>query len=259
MLEQLKTLERQYAWQSLTVNGHEWRWLDTGGSGPAVILLPGSVGDGAMFVLTMLALEGKARVVAVTYPALAQPRALADGLVAVMDHLKLDRATIAGSSFAAYWAQFVALAYPERVKHLVIGNGFTDGGDLAANPLFDRDYVERVEPEVLHEQWLSRIRAAPSSPLQQLQAVMLAERQNPVNLHARFLGVVQSKPCPALPLPASAVTVLDCDDDPLIPPAARERLRNCYPDARHVSLASGGHYPHLLNPTEYQQLILSSV
>src|SRR5690606_27030373 len=124
--------------------------------------------------------------VAVTYPAISEPRALASGLVAVMDHLGLARATIVGSSFAAYWAQFVALDYPERVKHLVIGNGFTDGGDLADNPLFDREFVEHVEPEVLHEQWLSRVRAAPPSPLQQLQAVMLGERQSPVNLHARF-------------------------------------------------------------------------
>ena len=259
MLEQLRALEHKYAWQSLIVNGHEWRWLDSGGGGPAVILLPGSVGDGAMFALTMQALEGKVRVVAVTYPALARPQSLADGLVAVMDHLKLDRATIAGSSFAAYWAQFVALAYPEKVKHLIIGNGFTDGSDLADNPLFNREYVERVEPEILHEQWLSRVRAAPISPLQQLQEVMLAERQSPVNLHARFLGVVQSQACPPLPLPESAITVLDCDDDPLIPPVARERLRACYPNARHVSLESGGHYPHLLNPDAYQKLILSSV
>lgn len=259
MLEELKRLEQKYAWQDLTIEGHEWRWLDTGGDGPVVILLPGSVGDGAMFVLTLLALEGKVRMLAVTYPDTSQARTLAHGLSELMSHLGIAQATIVGSSFAAYWAQFMALDYPGKVKHLVIGNGFVDGSDLADNPLFNRSYVEQVAPEALHGQWLSRIRSAPSSGLQQLQALMLGERQSPANLHARFLGVVQSEACGPLPLPASAITVLDCEDDPLIPAAVRERLRRQYPDAKHVSLETGGHYPHLLNPEKYAELILASV
>jgi pimeloyl-ACP methyl ester carboxylesterase len=50
--------------------------------------------------------------------------------------------------------------------------------------------------------------------------------------------------------------VLDCDDDPLIPAVARDRLRNQYPRARHARLATGGHYPHVLNPQRYEGLLL---
>ena len=56
MQEMLDRLESRYAWSSLEVDGVEWRWLDTAGKGPAVVLLPGSVGDGAMFVRTLLSL-----------------------------------------------------------------------------------------------------------------------------------------------------------------------------------------------------------
>ncbi|NYT68235.1 alpha/beta fold hydrolase [Pusillimonas noertemannii] len=256
LLDKLADLESRHAWSTLATGGHEWRWLDTGGEGPPVVLLPGSVGDAAMFVLTLLSLGERLRLVAVTYPAESDPAALADGLAEVMDHIGLPAATVAGSSFAAYWAQYFALRHPQKVLSLVIGNGFTDGSDLADNPLFDRGYVEGIEPDALHAEWLGRIRSAPASELSQLQETMLAQRQSPRNLHARFLGVVRSTPCPALPIPASRITVLDCEDDPLIPPAARARLRARYPDALHVSLKRGGHYPHLLNPQDYEAALL---
>ncbi len=258
-LDALAQLESRYSWNTLEVDGHEWRWLDTASNGPAAILLPGSVGDGAMFVATLQALGERVRLIAMTYPAISDPVALARGLAQVMQHLQLDRATIVGSSFAAYWIQFFALHYPAQVQSLVIGNGFTDGSDLADNPLFNRAYVESIDSAALHAEWLGRVRSAPASDLQQLQETMLARRQSPDNLHARFLGVVQSKACPPLSLNPSSITILDCDDDPLIPAAARSRLRERYPDAHHVSLPHGGHYPHLLNPKAYEEQIMRCV
>jgi hypothetical protein len=73
-------LESRYAWSSLEVDGHTWRWLDTAAAGPAVVLLPGSVGDGAMFVRTLLSLGERLRLIAVTYPELSDPLQLAAGL-----------------------------------------------------------------------------------------------------------------------------------------------------------------------------------
>lgn len=256
MRELIDRLESRYAWSSLEVDGYTWRWLDTAAGGPPVVLLPGSVGDGAMFVRTLLSLGERLRLIAVTYPAIADPRQLAAGLKAVVDHLGLPPSVVVGSSFAAYWAQFFALAHPEHVRKLVIGNGFTDASDLAANPLFDPHWVAETPPGELHATWLGRVQAAPASPLQQLQKLMLAERQSPENLHARFVGVTRSHACPALPLRDDDIVVLDCDDDPLIPPPARERLRGRYPGARHARFSTGGHYPHLLNPDGYESLLL---
>jgi maspardin len=256
LLDTLQSVEKRHEWQSLVVDGHEWRWLDTAAAGPVAILLPGSVGDGAMFAPTLDAIGNQVRLVAVTYPAISEAGSLADGLAALMDHLAIESATVIGSSFAAWWAQFMALRHPGRVQALVIGNGFVEGKDLADNPLFDRDYVTSVSDEELHAQWLRRVEASPESPLQRLQQCMLATRQSPANLRARFVGVVNALPCPPLPLAPDAVTVLDCEDDPLIPPQVRERLRRRYPKSRHVTLASGGHYPHLLNSSAYESLLL---
>lgn len=256
MRELIDKLESRYAWSSLEVDGCTWRWLDTAAAGPAVVLLPGSVGDGAMFVRTLLSLGERLRLIAVTYPELADPKQLASGLKAVLDHLGLPASVVVGSSFAAYWAQFFALQYPEHVRKLVIGNGFTDASDLAANPLFDPQWIAQVPAQELHATWLGRVQSAPTTPLQQLQKLMLAERQSPENLRARFVGVTTAQACPPLPLPQQDIVVLDCEDDPLIPAPARERLRQRYPGARHARFATGGHYPHLLNPEGYESVLL---
>ncbi|MBA3476856.1 MAG: alpha/beta hydrolase [Lautropia sp.] len=256
LLEVLDAVERRYRWQSLVVDGHEWRWLDTATAGPVAILLPGSLGDAGMFAVTLSSLGEQARLIAVTYPAVSEPGALADGLAALMDHLAIEAAAVVGSSFAAWWSQYFALKYPRRVAALVIGNGFVEGKDLADNPLFDREQVSSISAQTLHGQWLERVRASPVTPLQQLQHHMLADRQSPASLMSRLLGVINALPCPPLTLPQRALTVLDCDDDPLIPLPVRERFRMQYPQARHVTLPSGGHYPHLLNSAAYEALLL---
>lgn len=256
IMAQLDELAPRFPPSSLFVDGLEWQWIDTAAAGPPVILLPGSAADAFMFVRTLTSVGSRLRLISMTVPALWEPDALARGLKAVIDHLQLPASVLVGSSFGAYWGPFVALHYPKQVRALLIGNGFVDASDLSANPLFDREYIEAVSPEQMKTEWEARIDAAPASELRDLQRFMLA-RKSPASLHAHFLAVVRARACPPIALAESKITVLDCDDDPVIPKAARERLRARYPGARHVTLAHGGHYPHVLNSTAYADLLSS--
>ena len=256
---ELAQLEERYSWSTATCGGHDWRYLDTGGEGVPVLLLPGSVGDSAVFVKTLANVGTQGRLIAITYPALADANELAHGLEQLMVQLELDQAVVVGSSFAAYWIQFFALHYPQRVAKLVIGNGFVEGSDLAANPLFDRETIESTDPNTLHAEWVERLKPLAHQTLQGFLLKLLSERQSPENLHARLAGVVIAEPCPALSIDDSRVVIIDCPDDPLIPAAAQEKLRQRYPQAQHLSLANGGHYPHLLSPELYEQFILACV
>jgi maspardin len=49
--------------------------------------------------------------------------------------------------------------------------------------------------------------------------------------------------------------VIDCEDDPIIPPRSRQAVRDRYVGAHLHSLQTGGHYPHILNPHAYNAVI----
>ena len=84
---------------------------------------------------------------------------------------------------------------------------------------------------------------------------MLAGRQSAENLHARFLGVIAAKPCPPLPIDHDRIVVIDCADDPIIPPAAREDVRAHYAGAEINTLPTGGRTRIFSDPPAYDAVI----
>jgi len=57
-------------------------------------------------------------------------------------------------------------------------------------------------------------------------------------------------------VPASIpVLLVECDNDPLIPPAVREAIRTHYAGASVVQISGGGHYPYYVKADEYNQAI----
>lgn len=240
---------------TVQIGGYAWPHLDTGGDGPALVLLPGSVGTCEMFYKQIAALGHDLRLISVSYPAIADPTQLADGLAGLMDHLGLAKASVLGSSFAGYWAQFFALRHGGRVETLFLGNTFVTAEELYANPLFDPDWVHDTDATQMQAFWRDRVAKAPDSELKALQLDMLSGRQDADNLKARFVGVVEAKACPPLPIPDSRIVIIDCADDPIIPLASRDAVRSHYPAASSTTLASGGHYPHILNADAYNAVI----
>ena len=237
------------------VGATAWPYIDTGGPGPALLMLPGSVGTCEMFFKQIAALAPAIRVIAVSYPAEPDPFHLADGLARLMDQIGLRTASILGSSFGGYWAQFVALRHAARVDHLFLGNIFVSPEPLFVNPLFAPDFVRDTPAAALQAVWRERVAQAPDGELKRIQSDMLAGRQSAENLHARFLGVIAAKPCPPLPIDHDRIVVIDCADDPIIPPAAREDVHAHYAGAEINTLPTGGHYPHILNPLAYDAVI----
>lgn len=245
--------------RTISIAGVDWPHIDTGGDGPALVMLPGSVGTCEIFYKQIASLGGRFRIVSVGYPAEPDPARLADGLDGLMTVLGLRSASVLGSSFGGYWAQFFALRHPQRVETLFLGNIFVTPQPLFDNPLFAPAFVRSTGAAQLQATWRERVMQAPESELKRLQIDMLSGRQSAENLKARFVGVIDASPCPPLPLAASRIVVIDCADDPIIPPAARQAVHEHYPQATIKTLPSGGHYPHILNPHAYEAAIVEAL
>lgn len=241
--------------QKTEVAGHVWPYIDTRGDGPVLVLLPGSVGTCEMFYKQIALLGRDLRLISVSYPALSDPIQLADGLAGLLDRLGLARASVLGSSFGGYWAQYFALAHAARVETLFLGNTFITVDELFSNPLFDPGWIRGTPAADMQAFWRERVAAAPDTELKAIQLDMLSGRQDAGNLKSRFVGVIEARACPPLAVPASNIVIIDCADDPIIPPASRQAVADHYKDAERITLPLGGHYPHILNAEAYNAAI----
>lgn len=237
------------------VAGHAWPYIDTRGDGPTLVLLPGSVGTCEMFYKQIAALGRDLRLISVSYPALSNPEQLADGLAGLLDHLGIDRASVLGSSFGGYWAQFFGLRHPARVETLFLGNTFITAEELFANPLFNPDWIRGTAAADMQTFWRDRVTQAPDSELKAIQLDMLSGRQDAENLKSRFVGVIEARTCPPIGVPPSNIVIIDCADDPIIPPASRQAVADRFASATRITLPFGGHYPHILNAEAYNAAI----
>jgi pimeloyl-ACP methyl ester carboxylesterase len=99
------------------------------GSGPAVLVVPGGVGDGWIWASLMAKLKGW-RLIVVNRPGggmsdgidhrVVDVRQLAGHtLAAVLDHFNLERVPVIGNSMGGLWSFWLALDRPERVAAMV--------------------------------------------------------------------------------------------------------------------------------------------
>src|SRR5580658_1873508 len=108
------------------VNGQRIHYQDTGGAGPPVIFSHGLFMDHEMFAPQVAALKGRYRVITWderghggTAGASLDPFSYydsADDLVALLGHLGIGRAVLAGMSQGGFLSLRVALIHPEVVR-----------------------------------------------------------------------------------------------------------------------------------------------
>jgi 3-oxoadipate enol-lactonase len=122
---------------TVEVNGARL-WYDEAGSGPALLLLHGGLGDSGLWEPVVPFLAERFRTIRTdlrffgrsTGP--AAPWSWVDDVVGVLDALELERAALVGLSLGGKLALDVAVAHPERLWALVHVAGGVGGVDSAA-------------------------------------------------------------------------------------------------------------------------------
>jgi pimeloyl-ACP methyl ester carboxylesterase len=123
-------------------------WFQAAGEGPAVVLLHAGVADARMWDAEFASLQRHHRVVRLDLRGFGRtphtPGAFSyrGDVVALLDSLKIERATLIGCSFGSLVALEVAIAHPERVEGLVLVSPSIGDGDTSAEI---RAFGEREE------------------------------------------------------------------------------------------------------------------
>ena len=242
----------------IALNGREWGVCEAG-AGPALLLIPGTLGRCDIFFRQIDALAPAVRVVSVSYPETGGVADWAGDLVALLDRLGIARATVLGSSLGGFLAQYLAGLAPERVERLVAANTLHSVAGLAERPPYSLD-LESTPIGPLREGFAGGLMAWRAAQPEQAGVVdlLMAEvggRIPEAELRTRLAALKHGPDLPPPGLDAARIVTVESDDDPLIPPAMRAAVRARLNPAVAYRFRTGGHFPYLARPDAYTSML----
>jgi pimeloyl-ACP methyl ester carboxylesterase len=180
-------------------------------------------------------------------------RALAGDVLALMDALHLERATIVGHSMGSVVAQQVAVAAPDRVERLVlVGSGPSfrsmSGVDEFAAAVYALD--DPVPEQFAREFQVSTIYQP--IPAGFLDTAVATSLRLPARVwHGIMTGMLDTPVAPELAGFSVPTLILWGDRDAVFGPAAQQALIAQLPKARASIYAETGHAPHWERPERF--------
>lgn len=240
-----------------------WYW-DTGGSGPAVVLMHSASQSGAgwgyqqpVFASAGLRTIGYSRrgsFRSETGP-LGEPGLACDDLLRLIDHLKLDRVHLVALALGAFYALDFALMYPQRLRSLSITSSFLGIDDS------EKDYLDannRLRPKAFDALPIEFKELHPSYRAGHPQGVaawlQLSREANPGP------RVRQERPLPLTWARLESIrhpTLLMTGDGDLYTPPALLRMQAAHmPHAETFVIPEAGHAGNWEQPKIYNSKVL---
>ena len=243
----------------ITLNGRDWGVTDTGSGSQTLLLIPGTLGRGDIFWQQIEALAPRLRILAVSYPDAGGIADWCADMLTLLDEKGVTQAAVLGSSLGGYLAQTIAGAAPARVSHLFAANTLHSVQGLETRPPYSAD-LANAPIETLRAGFTIAMQAWGESHPDQADLVefLLAEvggRITEGEMRARLAALKHGPELPAITLPGAALTSIESTDDPLIPPPMRDAVRARLPGVTGFRFLWGGHFPYVLRPQLYTNLI----
>ena len=124
----LATFRKQFPERQVTAGRMKWGVIEAKAKkgAPTLVLVPGTMGMADIFWNQIVALAGWARVISLTVPPSEDIVKLADGLKALFDKLRIEKAHLLGSSLGGFLVQHFAARHPGRIEKLYVANTLLD-------------------------------------------------------------------------------------------------------------------------------------
>jgi pimeloyl-ACP methyl ester carboxylesterase len=178
----------------------------------------------------------------------------AHDLIALLDHLGIERADVLGSSFGSSIAMRTAWLYPDRVRRVVLQGGF------ARRPLLrierglsrvGRYWPWRMGDLPIRDTAMRRLEAEAfaSAPPEVFDHLIANSGRTPVRAAARRTLIIDKLDLrPLLPHIRHPVLMVGGDRDRIVPRRYEAEVEAGLPDVRRVEFSPCGHYPQYTHP-----------
>lgn len=245
--------------QRVAQNGREWGVIEIGGSGPALLLIPGTLGRADIFWQQMNALKGRAHILSVSYPDSGGVDEWASDLMALISDRGIEKITVLGSSLGGYLAQYIAAVHPERVERLIAANTLYNTAPAKQSPPYSSD-LDLAPIEELRAGFGRGLGVWADSHPEQAEVVdlLLQEvggRIPEPELRSRLKGIKNAPVLLTNGVSAANTVTIEGADDPLIPPFMRDEVRAALNPVVSYRFESGGHFPYLVRPELYTAIL----
>ncbi|MDQ2090062.1 alpha/beta fold hydrolase [Marimonas arenosa] len=241
------------------VQGRRWGLIRAGDSGPALVLLPGTLGRADIFWQQIAALHGEARILALSYPGAGSVAEWAEDIAALIDAFGLEGATVLGSSLGGYLAQYTTARHGALCGGLVAANTLPDAGIVTGLPPYALD-LDHVAIDVLRDGFLAGLQnwLEPGHAYADLAGLLSGEVHGRIpedQMRARLKALKHAPALPAQVLPRDRIFTVESDDDHLIPPPVRVALRTVLRPVRAYRFTAASHFPYVTRPAAYTALL----
>ena len=184
----------------------------------------------------------------------------ADDLAALLDHLKIRRAVVAGLSMGGYVAFAFWRRYPAQVQGLILADTRAEPDSVAARAGRDAamDRVRQTGAAVYASEMLPRLLAPASLADEKIAGAawkMMAEQPESGIIGA--LGGLRDRAdsCPTLLTISVPTLVVAGEADAITPPADAHILAAAITDARLAVIPKAGHLTPLENPRAFNAAV----
>ena len=184
----------------------------------------------------------------------------ADDLAALLDHLKIRRAVVAGLSMGGYVAFAFWRRYPAQVQGLILADTRAEPDSAAAGAGRDAtmDRVQQTGAAAYADEMLPRLLAPGSlANAKIVRAVRRIMAEQPVEGIVGALGGLRDRVDSRASLPTIAVPtlVITGEADVITPPADAQAMAAAIPGARLVVIPKAGHLSPLENPRTFNAAV----
>jgi 3-oxoadipate enol-lactonase len=239
------------------VNGIEL-YYEVHGDGPAVVFAHGAGGNHLSWWQQVPVFARQYRCITFDHRGFGQSpdvpdgpgsQAFVDDLSGLLDHLKIDRASLVAQSMGGRTCLGFTLAYPDRVRVLVMADttgGFSDARMAQLRGEGEAALAGPNPPPRTYARHFPQEQPAPAFLYEQIRALNPPRKEvsvpGPTAEQVRALGT------PTL--------LIVGEHDVITPPAMIKMFQSYIPHARLAEVAGSGHSVYFEKPAEFNRIVL---
>ena len=243
-----------------------YRW----GQGPALAFVPGLSLESTSFVMAMAQLQSQFTCIGYELPtgigdgaslARYDLAGLRDDLMALCDHLRIDRGYLLGFSFGSMIALAALAEQPRRFPRGILLGGFARR-QLAWAEVLLANFVRHCPGRVGNVPGYARrihrhnVELFKDRPLEELADFCAGEGERPLRtVSGRALIMHRTDLRPILPRIEQPILLVHGDRDHLVPGTAQDELKAGLPNAARAEIEHCGHYPQLTHPAVFTEIV----